>query len=154
DPWNEFVRYVPGVSPGREPGEVVPNFSGIQKAFVLPPQARVQGILTPDDLVELATDLTVAMALQKRPPDAQGDFAGPGLYTRPFNIQNRPSEPAVVLQPWTPPSRANLAAVTGFDLGLRTEEPAKIAIELVIDVDDLKGDRILLDGDPSNPKLQ
>jgi hypothetical protein len=154
DPWNEFVRYVPGVEQGREPGEVLPNFSGIQRSFVLPPLGRVEGILTPDDMLELAMDLTVAMALEKRPPDPKSQFGGATLYNRTFNIQNRTSEPDPVLQPWIPASRANIASVTGFDLGLRTEEPAKIAVELVIDLEDLKGNRVLMDGNPDNPKLQ
>jgi hypothetical protein len=153
DPWNEFVRYVPGVSQGPEPGQVVPNFSGIQKSFVLPPQGRIEGILTPDDVLELAIDLTVAMALKKRPPDAKGQFGGAALYNRTFNIQNRSTEPDPVLAPWMPASRADIAAVIGFTAGLRTEEKAKIALELVVDVDDLKGDRVLTDGDPDNPKL-
>ncbi len=146
DPWNEFVRYVPGTSPGREPGAVIPNFSGVDKFFVLPPKSRIEGILTPDDMIELATDLTTAMELQKRPPDAAGEFGGAALYNRAFNIQNRSSEPDQVLQPWMPQTKA-LAAVIGFDIGLRTYEKAKIAVELVVDIEDLDGDRIVLDKD-------
>jgi hypothetical protein len=152
DPWNEFVRYVPGVTQGREPGEVIPNFSGIQRPFVLDPMARIEGIITPDDMRELAVDLTVAMELQKRPPDAMGDFGGAALYNRTFNIQNRSSEPDPVLQPWMPASRSNIATIIGFDLGLRTEEPSKIAVELVIDVEDLVGNHVVLDSDPDSPK--
>jgi hypothetical protein len=153
DPWNEFVRYVPGVEQGREPGEVLPNFSGIQRSFVLPPLARIEGIITPDDMLELAIDLTVAMALKKRPPDVKSQFGGATLYNRTFNIQNRSTEPDPVLQPWMPASRTDIAEVTGFTLGLRTEQKAKIAVEVVVDVDDLDGDRVLTDGNPDNPKL-
>lgn len=142
DPWNEFVRYVPGVSVIRE-DEVLPNFSGIQRPFVLPPKARVEGIITPDDIVELATDLTVAMALERRPPDAAGPFGGAALYNRTFNIQNRSSEPDPVLAPWLPADRSAVAGLVGFDVGLRTAEPAKVAVELVIDVIDLLGERLV-----------
>ncbi|HVJ92270.1 MAG TPA: hypothetical protein VM580_20860 [Labilithrix sp.] len=146
DPWNEFVRYVPGVSAVGE-GEVIPNLSGIDRFVIVPPKGRVEGIITPDDMVELATDLTVAMALQQRPPAADGDFAGPALYNRTFNIQNRSSEPDPVLQPWMPASRTSLASVTGFNLGLRTYEPARVAVEIVVDIEDLHGERVLMDGD-------
>ena len=45
-----------------------------------------------------------------------------------------------------PPSRANIAAVIGFDVGLRTYAPAKVAVELVIDIEDLHGERALING--------
>lgn len=146
DPWNEFVRYVPGASTIRD-DEILPNFSGIQRMFVLGPKARIEGIITPDDMTELAADLTIAMALALRPPDAQGEFGGAALYNRTFNVQNRSTEPDPVLAPWIPSSRNNLAAVIGFDVGLRTAEPAKIAVELLIDVEDLNGDRVIKDGE-------
>jgi hypothetical protein len=146
DPWNEFVRYVPGVSMGNE-DEVLPNFSGIQRTFIVPPKGRIEGIITPDDMVELATDLTVAMALAQRPPDAMGDFGGAALFNRTFNIQNRSSEPDPVLRSWMPAVRSIVAAVTGFDLGLRTTAPARIAVELVIDIEDLNGERVVMTGD-------
>ena len=145
DPWNEFVRYVPGFNVGDE--ATVPNLSGIDRFVILPPKGRVEGIITPDDMVELATDLTVAMALLKNPPDAMGDFAGPVLYNRTFNIQNRSSEPDPVLQQWIPASRPDVATVIGFDLGLRTAEAAKIAVELVIDLQDLNGNRVVMEGE-------
>jgi hypothetical protein len=151
DPWNEFVRYVPGFAQIRE-NQVVPNFSGIQRPFVLGPKERIEGIITPDDMVELATDLTTAMSLQKRPPDPAGAFGGAALYNRAFNIQNRSSEPDPVLDPWLPRSRADLATIIGFDLGLRTAEAAKIAVEVVIDIEDLKGNRIVIQGDPEGTK--
>lgn len=146
DPWNEFVRYVPGFTTVRE-DEVMPNFSGIDRFVVLPPLGRVEGIITPDDMTELAVDLTIAMALAQRPPDETGAFGGAALYNRTFNIQNRSSEPDPVLEPWIPSSRTNVAAVIGFDLGLRTSARAKLAVELVIDIEDLNGRRVVMDGE-------
>jgi hypothetical protein len=143
DPWNEFVRYRPGVAQGDE--ETIPNFSGIDRFFVVPPKGRIEGIFTPDDMVELATDLATAMALARRPPAADGDFGGPGLFNRAFNVQNRSSEPDPVLAPWLP--KGPIAAVIGFDLGLRTYERAKIAVELVIDIEDLNGERVVKTGE-------
>jgi hypothetical protein len=146
DPWNEFVRYVPGISNVGE-DEILPNFSGIQRMFVLPPKGRIEGIITPDDMVELATDLTTAMSLRRRPPDAMGELGGAVLYNRAFNIQNRSSEPDPVLRDWLPGPKSTVAAVTGFDLGLRTGAPARVAVEIVIDVVDLNGNRVVNTGE-------
>jgi hypothetical protein len=142
DPWNEFVRYVPGVQQDEE--ETIPNFSGIDKFFVVPGKGRVEGIFTPDDMVELAVDLTTAMRIADAPPPDESAFAGAGLYNRAFNIQNRSSEPDPVLAPFMP--LGPVAAIIGFDLGIRTYEQAKIAVELVIDVEDLEGNRLVEDG--------
>ncbi len=152
DPWNEFVRYAPGLGTAGE-DEVLPNLSGIDRWVVLPPKGRVEGILTPDDMVELAVDLTTAMTLERRPPDQQGPFGGPALYNRAFNAQNRSSEPDPVLVDWLPRARTDVAAITGFDLGLRTAAAAKVAVELVVDVEDLSGDRVVMDGDGEGRKL-
>ena len=148
DPWNEFVRYVPGMQVSDT--MTTPNLSGIDKFFVLPPLARVEGIFTPDDMRELAVDLGTAMMLQKRPPAADGDFAGPGLYNRAFNIQNRSSQPDPVLAPFLPPVAAG---IVGFDLGLRTYEKAKVAVEILIDVEDVQGDRVIKEGDTTSRKV-
>lgn len=152
DPWNEFVRYVPGVAAVREE-EVIPNFSGIDRYVILPPKSRVEGIITPDDMIELATDLTVAMALERRPPPEDSGFGGPRLYNRTFNIQNRSSERDPVLQDWMPRSKSEVAAVTGFDLGLRTPTAAKVAVELVIDIEDLNGERVVMEGDDEDRQV-
>lgn len=146
DPWNEFVRYSPGFSTAGQ-DETVPNVSGIERTVILPPKGRVQGIITPDDMVELAVDLTVAMALQRRPPDAMGSFGGPALYNRTFSSQNRSSEPDPVLQDWIPGSRSGLAAVIGFDVALRNSAASRVAVELVIDIEDRHGERVVMDGD-------
>lgn len=142
DPWNEFVRYVPGVQQDDE--QTIPNFSGIDKFFVVPGKGRIEGIITPDDMVELAVDLTTAMRIEAQPPNDESAFAGAGLYNRAFNIQNRSSEPDPVLAPYMP--LGPVATVTGFDLGIRTYEQAKIAVELVIDVEDLEGNRLVEEG--------
>ncbi len=141
NPWNEFVRYEPGVTVDEE--ATTPNFSGINGRYILGPLGRIEGIITPDDFVELATDLGTAMKLHKTPPADDSAFAGPALYNRAFNVQNRSSQRDVVLAPFIP---AVVANVVGFDLGLRTYEPAKIAVEMVLDVEDLNGDRVIPEG--------
>ncbi len=138
NPWNEFVRYEPGVTVDEE--ATTPNFSGINGRYVLPPLGRIEGIITPDDFVELATDLGTAMKLKKTPPADDSPFAGPALYNRAFNVQNRSSQQDVVLAPFIPSIVAN---IVGFDLGLRTYEPSKVAVEIVLDIEDLNGDRVI-----------
>ncbi len=142
NPWNEFVRYSPGVVVGEE--ATTPNFSGIDRFFIVPPKGRIEGILTPDDIVEMAVDLGTAMELKKRPPAADSAFAGPALYNRAFNVQNRSSQPDPLLGPYLP---SVAAGIVGFDLGLRTYEPAKVAVEVVLDVEVLNGDRVIPAGD-------
>lgn len=139
DPWNEFVRYVPGTSVVNQ-DQVVPNFSGIDRFVIVPPKGRVEGILTPDDLVEAAVDLGTAMSLQQRPPASDSQFGGATLYNRAFNIQNRSSEPDPVLAPYFPPV---VAGVVGFDLGLRTSAAVNVALEGVVDLEDVEGDRMI-----------
>lgn len=148
DPWNEFVHYEPGIAQVSD-NEVLPNLSGIDRFFVLAPKERVEGIITPDDMLELAVDLATAMNLKQRPPDEKGDFGGPVLYNRAMNAQNRSTLPDPVLGPWIPTNRAGVATVTGFDLGIRTFEKAKLAVEVVPDIEDDsdKGDLVIIDGD-------
>ena len=87
------------------------------------------------------------MNLDKRPPDPMGDFAGPALYNRAFNVQNRSSEPDVVLASFMPPANYLLAGVTGFDVSLRTRAAARVAVELITDVQDLQDDHVIVAGD-------
>lgn len=145
DPWNEFVRYVPGFAGAGE--DITPNLSGIDRYYVLPPLGRIEGIITPDDIVELGVDLGTAMVLAQRPPGPEGESAGPGLFNRAFNIQNRSSEPDPLLQPFYP---QQVAGIIGFDLGLRTTEAAKIAVEATVDIEDVKGDRMVNPADPEH----
>ncbi len=138
DPWNEFVRYEPGVVQDDE--ETTPNLSGIDRFFTLPPLTRIEGIITPDDFVELATDLGTAMAIAQTPPAGDSAFGGPILYNRAFNVQNRSSEPDPVLAPYFPKT---IAGIVGFTLGLRTSEPSKVALEVVLDVEAVTDDRVI-----------
>ena len=142
DPWNEFLRYRPGLSAGDEES-MTPNVSGVDRWFVIPPKSRIEGILPPDDFLELATDLGTAMTIASRP--GAGAFAGPGLFNRAFNVQNRSTEPDPLLDPYRPPVSAG---IVGFDLGLRTSQKCNVAIEIVVDVEDVNGKRVI---PPDNP---
>ena len=116
DPWNEFVRYRPRITVGEE--EVTPDFSGYDRFYILPPKSRVEGTLNSDDTFELAVDLATAeVLLAKPPPEAN------------LNGMINPYVPKVV------------PGMIGFDLGLRSYEPGNIAVEVIVDVQDLQGDR-------------
>ena len=138
DPWNEFVRYEPGVTLDEE--DLVPNLSGIDRFIKVPAKGRVVGIVTPDDFLELAKDLGTAQALAKLPPpaaDTDDPFAGPVLYNRAFNAQNRSGESDPLLSRYVPKSSA---AIVGFDLGLRTRQAANVSIEVTVELVDRKAD--------------
>ena len=138
DPWNEFVRYTPGQQVSDE--MTIPNLSGIDRYFVLQPLQRIEGILTPDDMNEMAIDLATVENLAKTPVDPMSAFGGPVLFNRAFNVQNRSNQPDPLISQYVPPV---IAGLTGFDLGLRTNAPAMIAVEISLDVTDLNGKRIV-----------
>ncbi len=138
DPWNEFVRYVPGNQIANE--TTIPNLSGIDRYFVLQPLQRIEGIITPDDMNEMAIDLDTVENIAKTPVDPMSAFGGPILFNRAFNVQNRSNQFDPLITQYIPPV---IAGLTGFDLGLRTNQPAKIAVEISLDVTDLNGKRII-----------
>jgi hypothetical protein len=137
DPWNEFVRYRPGVQAGGE--EAIPNFSGWQDHVVLAPKARKIGVITSDDTLELAIDLATVQNILANPP-GDPDANVPGLVNRAFNRQNRSNLPDALVGPYIPQV---IAGITGFDLGLRTSAPANVAVEIVVDVIDVHGERMV-----------
>jgi hypothetical protein len=141
DPWNEFVRYQPGVI--IVDNNAIPDFSGYDKRFVVPAKSRVGGALTPDDTTELEVDLATAMAVNAHPPSAQSAISANQLMNRIFNLQNRSNDGDPLLTPYIP---AEIPGLTGFDLGLRTEESATLAVEIVVDITDLNGNRVLPPG--------
>ncbi|WP_394845736.1 hypothetical protein LZC95_52990 [Pendulispora brunnea] len=143
DPWNEFVRYKPGIQVVNEE-QVTPDFSGFDKFFIVGPKSRVEGIITPDDTVELATDLATAQAVVAAPP-ANANVNG--ILNRIFNLQNRSSVFDPVISPLIPKT---IPAMIGFDLGLRTYEPGNVSVEVIVDVIDLHGkDYVVTSGDTS-----
>jgi len=146
DPWNEFVRWRPGVTVVN--GDVtIPNF-GYDKEFVIPGKDRIEGTLTSDDMREIAIKLASvenllasAQAMASQAP-AMG---GGGLDTTVmanhiFDPHNRSNSGDPLYSPWIPPV---IAGLTGFDLGLRTSDAANIAVEITIDVRDLNGNRFV-----------
>lgn len=144
DPWNEFVRYRPGLTVTDEGS--TPDFSGFDKFVVLGPKSRIQGTITPDDTRELAIDLATAENIITTPPtDPEANVNG--LVNRVFYIQNRSSTPDPLISKYIP---AITPGLTGFDVGIRSYEAGNIALEILVDVVDLNGDRTTEPGNLSN----
>lgn len=140
DPWNEFGRYWPGLTlVDAEDGEYLPNLSGFDDLIEVPGtrgegSSRVTGTVTFSDTREMATDLATVMALIANPPtDVAGfDDADPlaSLVNHAFHVLNR-SEDDPLIAAYKP---ARIAGLTGIDVGLRTYEPANVALEVVVEV--------------------
>jgi hypothetical protein len=152
DPWNEFVRWRPGVTVINDE-TTLPNF-GYDMEFTVPGKQRLEGTITADDIHEIAIKLAAVENLLASPPQAMAarGFDVTQISNNIFNPQNRSnSVPRDLLYtPWIPPV---VAGVTGFDLGLRTTEPANVAVEVTIDVQDLRGDRFVPQDKTSDPQM-
>jgi hypothetical protein len=148
DPWNEFGRYVPGITINGDKAQ--PNFSGIQELYDLPGiddtrPARIQHTFSFDEMDELATDFATAMNIIKTVvPTMNGammDDPRVAYVNHTFAVENRSGQ-----DPLTDRYRtAVVPGLVGFDLGLRTREPATVAIEFTIEVIDKNQDRLLND---------
>src|SRR5439155_22746658 len=92
----------------------------------LEPNARRVGTLTPDGTRELEVDLATAENVGAHPPDDTAAIGASALINRIFNLQNRSTQDDPLVTPRIP---SQIPGLTGFDLGLRTEEPASIAVE-------------------------
>lgn len=165
DPWNEFVRWDPGVTIVSDE-ETSPNW-GYDLVFLVPADSRVEGTLTTDDMQEIATKLASVETMLVSPQAMQADqaadaAAGANAPDDPnatssydssfdpvatanniFNPQNRSNSGDVLYTPWIPPV---VAGLTGFDLGLRTYEKANVAVEITMEIQDVNGDRLVASG--------
>ena len=169
DPWNEFVRWKPGVTIVAD-DTTVPN-QGYDQAFSIPANSRIEGTFTPDDMQEIARKLAAVENVMASPyamsgmvpqspsgmeaPDAQDPSAvdTTTLCNNIFEAQNRSNSvpPPPLYTPWIPPV---VAGLTGFDLGLRTyDAAANVAIEISIEIQDLNGNRFVEQGDKSTPQI-
>ncbi len=146
DPWNEFARYVPAINVGEE--EVTPDLSGIDLLIRVDGLERKTGVFTFDDMDELATDLaTVQNILAQNPtmPDPAMPGMGPSvnaMINHTFDIHNRSGDPDPLVGRYVPPT---IAGLVGFDLGLRQYNKGTVAIEILVEVFDAAGNRIITD---------
>jgi hypothetical protein len=157
DPWNEFGRYYPGLTlVDAEEGEFFPNLSGIDRRFVLAgankgKSSRRQGVFTYEDMDELARDFGTVMALMDNPPTSmpgggmleEGETALPTYVNHAFEEQNH-SERDPLITPWIP---RVVAGLTGIDMDLRTTEPARIALEVVVEITDQGTNKVRKEGE-------
>jgi len=143
DPWNEFVRYRPGIQVVNDEA-AVPDLSGFDKFFVVPGKSRTTGIVSPDDGIELATDLATAEAILAAPPAGANVN---GMINHLFNLQNRSSVYDPLISSFIPKV---IPAMIGFDLGLRSYEQGNLAVEVVVDVSDMNGNRVLQPNETGN----
>jgi hypothetical protein len=143
DPWNEFVRYKPGIQIVSDE-QTTPDFSGFDKSFIVPGKSRIQGTITSDDVNEMAIDLATVEGIAKSPPTGP-DVNLNGLFNHIFNLQNRSNAPDPLVAPYLPKV---VPGLTGFDLGLRITQAegamgaGNIAVEVIVDITDLNGNRI------------
>lgn len=141
DPWNEFGRYWPGLSlVDADNGEYLPNLSGYDLLIEVPgtdrgTSSRVAGTATYEDLREMAIDFATVMQLIETPPtNGDGAFQDADLLAiyanHAFHVQNR-SGSSPLVDAYRP---AAIAGLTGVDVGLRTFEPANVALEVVVEL--------------------
>ncbi|HEY0463748.1 MAG TPA: hypothetical protein VGC79_06045 [Polyangiaceae bacterium] len=160
DPWNEFGRYYPGMTLiDAEEETFQQNFSGIDRLYLIEGKgageaSRRHGIITFDDMNEMATDFaTVQNMIKFPPPLPNGAQQDPDMMVDPlpiyanhaFNFINHSSDD-VLIAPYIP---AVIAGLTGIDFGFRfTDSPGadetqrKIALEIQIEVVDLGQGRV------------
>lgn len=153
DPWNEYAKYFPGLQlVDAEEGAYIPNLSGIDYLYAVEGSgsgegSRRHGTYTFDDLDEMARDFATTMNLIENPP-APMDGQDPDTDQTPmyvnhaFAFQNH-SERDLLVKDWVPPV---IPALTGFDIALRTFEPAKVAIEVVAEVVDQGSHKVKTEG--------
>lgn len=150
DAWNEFDRYKPGVQVVSD-DQTTPDLSTNDKTWVVPAKSRLQGTLTSDDTNEMMVDLATAERIMANLPPLGMDDSANALMNHAMDLQNRSTVPDPLIQAWIPTT--GIPGLTGFDLGIRTTEPANIAVEVTVTVTDLNGDRVIAQGDTTDKPI-
>ena len=155
DPWNEFVKYKPGITITEE--DAIPDRSGFDRTFVVKPKEKLQGTITNDDTLEMATDLATVMNIQQKVmAPAMGMTGGPnlnGMFNNAFDLQNR-SSTADTLDPLISKYIPKVVpGLTGCDIGFRMNNAASVALEVIVDIVDLKMDRVIGPGEVPPAKV-
>jgi hypothetical protein len=155
NPWNQFVRYYPGVSIVNE-DETEPNLAGTERAIILDPLAKVQGTFTPDDMNDLATKLAIAMNVMLANIGMNASFSKATLINMDFDDMFRTNDTTsgsyLVLSQYIP---SVIAGLTGFDLGILSYGQGNIALEVdiqIVDNSNTNGvDKFIAPGQPGAP---
>lgn len=156
NPWNEFGRYVPGIAlVNPDEGDYAPNLGGNEVLYELPGtndpthrSSRRHGLITIEDMNEMAIDFATAMNIIANPPtNDAGDDESVTYVNHAFAVEQR-SNRDVLTQPFIP---AVIPGLTGVDLVLRTTEPANVAVEIVVEVVDKGNNKVLERGSSAQP---
>ncbi len=124
DAWNEFVWYSPQVRVVDD--EIVPDRSCAQRPMILPPRGRVEGRVSFDDFERIAAAL--AGIMNKAP--------NPGhLFDPTTNLYESP-----LAKPYVP---TIISGITGFDISIRAAAAARVVVEAMVEIIDLRG--VLMD---------
>lgn len=151
DPWNEYGRYVPGVSQVGDNAE--PNLSGYDEIYALPglksgQSSRIEHTVSYDDMDEVATDFatTIEIFAKVIPTPATATMAADdpriGLVNHAFNLQNHSGNDPLTDR-YIP---SVIPALVGFNLGLRTTEKANLVLEYSVEIVDEEGNRTVEQG--------
>jgi hypothetical protein len=133
NPWNQFVRYYPGVTIVSD-DETEPNLPGTERAVVIPPKGRVQGTFTTDDMTNLAVKLDIAMDIMTAKIGAMATYDQATLVQHDFDDQFRINDDDPLMKPYFPKVDAGM---TGFDLGILAYNPGDVALEIQIILTDM-----------------
>lgn len=155
DPWNEYGRYYPGTQVvDANDGEIIPNRSGIDIWRRVPgvgnergDSSRVSGTFTFGDMKELAIDFATVINILENPPAGMDEYGGSTvdeLVNRTFHPNNQHGDTPLTDRYITDV----FPALTGFDIGLRVYDPANVALEIVVELLDHHGGKVVeLDSD-------
>jgi hypothetical protein len=113
---------------------------GTQDGGASAAEPRIVGTFSFDDMDELALDFATVFKIieDAAPADEAEDDPRSTLVNYAFNVRNR-SYNSPLLAPYRP---AAVPGLVGFDFGLRTDEPANVALEIVVEIRDRRGDRV------------
>jgi hypothetical protein len=163
DPWNEFGRYWPGMQvTDAQNQELKPNLSGIDVLYSLEGSgagdaSRRSGTFTFADMEEMAVDFSTTLDLIAFPPPppmdadpAMGNSNLTAYINHAFNVQNR-SYSDVLINAGSSAHPGSyipgtVAGLTGIDFGIRTSEPANVALEISVEVVDLGHHKVQEEG--------
>ena len=111
DPWNEYGYWSPGVTIVDD-DDTEPNFSGIDEYFLVQGKSRVEGTITSDDWLNLATNLATVESVLLAPPTNLSVNLGT-FCNHVFDIQHRSNDGDPLVTPYIP---SVIPGITGFNL--------------------------------------
>jgi hypothetical protein len=123
DGWTEFTEYIPGIVVVDD--EATPNLSTVDDYVIVPNGGRITGAVRTDQLEEVMYDLAT---IYSAPDDVNANCV---VY-----FPNDHEDPARCQYAVVPDV---IPGLVGFTIGMRTTEPADLALEYVVRVHDAEG---------------